>query len=235
LGCSIAKTASKQALLLSVFPELSGAQQDIVVKRTADFCATKGLSRISMTWVSGRDKEDSGKRMNDHSAAERAVNLVLSPPARLEIRSQANWRSLLESAALEVLEAIAGIRLAPSAGSLAEPNGDCTALVGMGGALYGMTIVSCSRQVAARLALLMLGVFKPSSSIVCDGLGEICNMVAESFRSKVFGLAENCNLSPPTVITGKNYLLHTLDSTECFHVELELEGAPLWVSLVVAP
>jgi chemotaxis protein CheX len=104
----------------------------------------------------------------------------------------------------------------------------------MGGALCGMTVISCSGPVASRLALHILGTFKPNPSIICDGLGELCNLVAATFSSKILGLAKSCNLSPPTVITGKDYLVHTLDSAECFHVELELDGAPLLVSVVVA-
>ena len=39
-------------------------------------------------------------------------------------------------------------------------------------------------------------------------IGEICNMLAGTWKGKVPELAANCGLSVPAVITGRDYNLH---------------------------
>src|SRR5271154_1170832 len=93
-----------------------------------------------------------------------------------------NWKSIMECAALEVFELMAGVRLEllPSAG---DPRGEQTAMVGMAGALCGMASVRCSRATAGKLASLMLGGDAASNpSLARDALGELCNMVAGNFK-----------------------------------------------------
>ena len=45
---------------------------------------------------------------------------------------------------------------------------------------------------------------------VQDAIGEICNMLAGSWKSRVPELAADCGLSVPAVITGRDYNLHVL-------------------------
>jgi len=64
-------------------------------------------------------------------------------------------------------------------------------------------------------------------------VGEICNMVAGSFKSKVVSLEDRCMLSVPTVISGDSYELHSLASGERIELPLMFGGEPLWFSLEV--
>jgi chemotaxis protein CheX len=50
--------------------------------------------------------------------------------------------------------------------------------------------------------------FDSLDDIVKDAMGEICNMLAGSWKTKVPDLAANCGLSVPAVITGRDYELH---------------------------
>ena len=50
--------------------------------------------------------------------------------------------------------------------------------------------------------------FETVDEVVKDGIGEICNMLAGAWKSKVPELAANCGLSVPAVITGRDYKLH---------------------------
>jgi chemotaxis protein CheX len=45
-----------------------------------------------------------------------------------------------------------------------------------------------------------------------EALGEVCNMIAGSFKHKVNGLSERCALSPPSVVTEKDYRVHRQES-----------------------
>jgi Chemotaxis phosphatase CheX len=64
-----------------------------------------------------------------------------------------------------------------------------------------------------------------------DTLGELCNMVAGNFKSKISTLADHCMLSVPTVIAGADYAMETSEPTEVVIVPLLFEGLPVWISL----
>ncbi len=145
-----------------------------------------------------------------------------------------SWKSILECASIEVFEMMVGVRPELNSASIGEPRGEQTAMVGMAGALCGMTTLRCGKATASRFAALMLGeaaASDPSSS--GDAIGELCNMVAGNFKSKISTLADHCMLSVPTVITGDSYSMDTSAPTETITVPLLFEGQPIWVSLLI--
>jgi chemotaxis protein CheX len=90
----------------------------------------------------------------------------------------------------------------------AEPE-SVTAVVGFGGLLSGACLFKSSCAAAMKIAAYMTGMeFEEVDDTVQDGIGEICNMLAGAWKGKVPGLAANCGLSIPTVITGRDYNLH---------------------------
>jgi len=148
------------------------------------------------------------------------------------VHFDASWKSIMECAAVEVFELMAGVRLELLA-SPGEPCGEQTAMVGMAGALCGMTSVRCSRTTAGKLAALMLGGdVATNPSMARDALGELCNMVAGNFKAKISNLADHCMLSVPTVITGDNYSMDAVPPTEGLTLALVFEGEPIFVTLI---
>lgn len=84
-----------------------------------------------------------------------------------------------------------------------------TAIVGFAGAMTGTCILRVSQAGARRMIGSMLGtVFAQVDATVVDGLGEVCNMVAGGWKSRVPSLAAGCLLSIPTVILGEAQSLH---------------------------
>jgi chemotaxis protein CheX len=84
-----------------------------------------------------------------------------------------------------------------------------TGVVGFGGLLSGACVFRCGAHDAMRVAALMTGMeFTGIDDTVKDGIGEICNMLAGAWKSKVPNLAANCGLSVPAVISGHDYDLH---------------------------
>jgi chemotaxis protein CheX len=84
-----------------------------------------------------------------------------------------------------------------------------TAVVGFGGILTGACVFRCGADAARQIAGRMAGMeFSAVDDIVKDAIGEICNMLAGTWKSKVPDLAANCGLSVPAVITGSDYRLH---------------------------
>lgn len=141
---------------------------------------------------------------------------------------------MLECAALEVFELMAGVRLTVDPAPCETQHGEETAMVGMAGALCGMMTLRCSRALSVRLASCMLGGDGASSaSTARDALGELCNMIAGNFKGKISQLADQCMLSVPTVITGENYSLSTVDPSDGITITLLLGGEPIWISLII--
>jgi chemotaxis protein CheX len=143
-----------------------------------------------------------------------------------------NWKTIMECAVLEVFELMANAHLELDPASAEEPHGDQTAMVGMAGALCGMTTLRCSKGTSVKFASLMLGQEAASTpSTARDALGELCNMIAGNFKSKVSNLADHCMLSVPTVITGDNYSMEMAEPNLGVTVALKFEGEPVWVTL----
>jgi chemotaxis protein CheX len=94
--------------------------------------------------------------------------------------------------------------------------------------------VRCDGKAAALMASKMLGVeLDKVGPEMPDALGEVCNMIAGNFKNKITGLADGCMLSPPTVITGSDYTLHSHANSPAFEVRLLFESMPLIISLLI--
>ena len=143
-----------------------------------------------------------------------------------------NWISLIEVSAREVFELMLSSRLTLPESSPDPSSLGMTAMVGLAGQLCGLISVRCNEKAAALMTSKMLGV--PLDKVgpeVSDALGEICNMVAGNFKNKIAGLGDGCMLSPPTVITGTDYDLHSLSDSPGLEVKLLFEGLPIVITL----
>jgi chemotaxis protein CheX len=146
--------------------------------------------------------------------------------------SREAWLPMLEVATREVFELMLGCQLSVSA-TPEEAIPDVTAMVGLAGQLSGVLSVCCSGKAAALMTSKMLGVeLDKVGPEMSDALGEVCNMVAGNFKNKIAGLAEGCMLSPPTVITGSDYSLHSLGDSP-LEVRFLFEGIPIVISLQI--
>jgi len=144
-----------------------------------------------------------------------------------------NWVPVLDTAAREVFELMLGCQLTVSATAEETPM-DVTAMVGLAGQLCGMLSVRCQGKAAAVMTSKMLGM--PLDKVgpeVADALGEVCNMVAGNFKNKIAGLAEACMLSPPTVITGSDYDLHSMSDSPAVEIRMLFESMPIVISLQI--
>jgi chemotaxis protein CheX len=147
--------------------------------------------------------------------------------------SHENWIPLLDIAAKEVFELMLGCQLTASA-TTEETNMDVTAMVGLAGQLCGVLSVRCEQKAAALMTSKMLGVaLDKVGPEVGDALGEVCNMVAGNFKNKIAGLAEGCLLSPPTVITGSDYNLHSMANSPAVEIRMLFKSMPIAISLQI--
>jgi chemotaxis protein CheX len=135
------------------------------------------------------------------------------------------WSGRIVEAAQEVFELMVGTRLTVAVAGEQHQTG-ITAMLGLAGAPCGVFSVRCSWEAAAMISGRMLG-SKPeelSAEQVCDGLGEICNMVAGSMKSRLRDAGAGCMMSTPTVVRGVDYEVRCLACDCCFSMVMEFDG-----------
>lgn len=144
-----------------------------------------------------------------------------------------NWIPLLEMATREVFELMLSCQLIPEP-SIDESGMDVTSMVGLAGQLCGVITVRCHENAAILMASKMLGLpVEKVGQDFSDAVGEVCNMVAGNFKNKIAGLSNGCLLSPPSVITGSDYNLHSLTESPGLQVRMLFENLPVIITLQI--
>jgi chemotaxis protein CheX len=151
----------------------------------------------------------------------------------------AEMRRHLQSVVQEVFSIMVGesVELTDEETSLGIPN--ITALVGLTGKFDGAVSVRCEMETARLITARMLGLGRNLPSMLnnavhdgstTDAVGEICNMIAGAFKTRVCSESERCLLSIPSVIIGTDYQFRVLAATDRVELNFMLEGLPLWIS-----
>jgi chemotaxis protein CheX len=145
-----------------------------------------------------------------------------------------SWAPLLGLSAQEVFSMMLGGELSIAPEPFSGEGLDVTSMVGLAGSVCGLLTLRCTAKSAALIAAKMLGtdgaIADPES---WDAVGEVCNMVAGNFKTKIAGIGDSCELSVPTVIVGANYSLHALADDCTIEVSLMFEGLPVILSLKI--
>ena len=151
------------------------------------------------------------------------------------VADRTQWAAILRETAVEVFSTMVGVTvLFPGDAVLPRPAG-ITAMVGIAGRLSATVSLRCSLQSATSIASHMLGVpVEEAAAQKSDALGEICNIVAGSFKAKI-GHGESCVLSVPTVVIGTNYRICSLRDDLRIEVPLLYEGESTLISLDIRP
>jgi chemotaxis protein CheX len=101
------------------------------------------------------------------------------------------------------------VSVAPSTSAADHETRTLTAVIGLAGALSGAYTVLVSAEAAMQMTACMAGMEVTTvDETVIDGLGEITNMLAGAWKSKISCLNAACLLSVPTVVTGTQYEVH---------------------------
>jgi chemotaxis protein CheX len=140
----------------------------------------------------------------------------------------------LDASVEEVFHLMLGVDCRRYSGpvEIAEPE-SVTAVVGFGGMLSGACVYKSGASAAIKVAAHMTGMeFTEVDDTVKDGIGEICNMLAGSWKSKVPGLAANTGLSVPAVITGRDYFLHVQAPEFKLHHVYKFDDASFEVTII---
>ena len=115
----------------------------------------------------------------------------------------------LDACVEEVFETMLGVRCEHAERPAAADAESVTAVVGFGGVLSGACVFRTGGAASLKIAARMTGMeFGEIDDTVKDAIGEICNMLAGSWKGRLPQLSANTGLSVPAVITGSNYRLH---------------------------
>jgi chemotaxis protein CheX len=115
----------------------------------------------------------------------------------------------LDSSVDEVFHMMMGSPCLPTDRMPAEEPETITAVVGFGGLLSGACVFRSGASAALVIAEKLTGMeFSEIDDTVKDAIGEVCNMLAGTWKARVPDLAAKCGLSIPAVITGKSYHIH---------------------------
>lgn len=143
-----------------------------------------------------------------------------------------DWREELAKATCEVFEIMVGTSLTLPTEPWPPFIPDFAAMVGIAGSLCGLVSLRTTADCARRITAKMLGDDEVGAAEAAqDAFGEVCNMIAGSFKGRISGLADGCALSVPTVIYGRDFTLLSLARGEHYEVTFSFEDKLLTVSL----
>jgi chemotaxis protein CheX len=143
---------------------------------------------------------------------------------------KSEWINYTHASLHEVFGMMLGMKITPCEDAAVVSQ--ITSIVGLAGSLCGLFSIRCSRESGAKMAEKMLGTPECDSQIL-DALGEICNMLAGSFKSRIPGIADTCMLSIPTTIDGADYHIHALGSGQRFEILVKCDEELMQVILQV--
>jgi len=139
----------------------------------------------------------------------------------------------LDASVDEVFHLMLGVHCRREAVVAAPEPESVSAVVGFGGLLSGACVFRTPGSAALKIAARMTGMeFGEIDDTVKDAIGEICNILAGSWKGKVPDLAAHCGLSVPAVITGRDYNLHVQAPEFRLHHAYRFEDAAFDVTIV---
>jgi chemotaxis protein CheX len=145
---------------------------------------------------------------------------------------QQSWTMHLAESAREVFETMLGSSIELQGGAKPLYAGEVTAVVGLAGVLSGNFMVRCSQRGLQKMGECMLG-GPVSQAEAIDAMGEVCNMLAGSWKRRITELADGCMFSVPTVVIGSSYQVHSPDSQNLMEQRFVFGDEPVSIQLQV--
>lgn len=114
---------------------------------------------------------------------------------------QPEWIARLDSAVSEVFEMMLARDCSPA--DRAEASAPCiSARILFSGVIDGECVLFASESVARVTAEALLGIpSEPGDPMAGDAIGELCNMIAGGWKSKLGSDEAGCAISPPRIAT----------------------------------
>lgn len=139
----------------------------------------------------------------------------------------------LDASVGEVFLMMLGVTCASTEDTVIDEEETITAVIGFGGLLSGACVFRSGASTALTIAGRLTGMeFAEIDGTVKDAIGEICNMLAGTWKGRVPELSANCGLSIPAVITGSNYHIHVQAPEFRLHRTYRFEDSEFAVTII---
>lgn len=122
---------------------------------------------------------------------------------------------LMDETVCEVFQVQLGIEIAACTPPISMDNKtnrrhEQTALIGFAGIISGLCEIRLSvhASIVVTEAMLPGTPVSEDSDLICDAIGELCNLLAGGWKNRLPELGAHCSLTIPTVIAGDQYQVH---------------------------
>ena len=136
-----------------------------------------------------------------------------------QITVSATSPQLLDETVEEVFSMMLGATVSACNAAVEPTNAPVTltSVIGLAGNLSGAFTLVMDEAAAKRVASTMLGIeVTEVEGDACDAVGEITNILAGTWKSKIPAFHAGCLLSVPTVVKGTQYDIHRRSTN--FHI-----------------
>jgi len=109
---------------------------------------------------------------------------------------------------------------------------DITAIIGFSGRRRGSVIMSMTNEIAQQAVGGMLGVdFEEINSDVCDGVGELVNVIAGSAKTKLQVMDIDFDLSIPNTVVGQNHQIKVSSGARSTHFDFATSAGAFFIEV----
>lgn len=164
---------------------------------------------------------------------------MASPVAAVDLESSGSMIETLRACTRDVFGTMVGISLAegtPLDGDALRPHSNVVGQIGFGGSRSGLVVFYATFDGAAsitRALLAMDATDVPSRAEIADAIGEITNMVAGSFRTRMASAGDTWAISIPTVTMGSDFYMTPLSDGRRTMLPFRMADHEIFVELVV--
>lgn len=142
----------------------------------------------------------------------------------------------IAAATQDVFRTMLGSDAVPGAARLEEggvgPTEGVVALVGLTGPLVGTGSVTCTPNLACKLAAhMMMAEYDSVDNDVLDAVGEVANMIVGSLKTSIEDQCGAMWLSVPTVVYGRNFTTRSMGRHNWSVVPFTCDGEDMQVHM----
>ncbi|BCS33551.1 hypothetical protein TBR22_A27780 [Luteitalea sp. TBR-22] len=164
---------------------------------------------------------------------------MASPAAAADAQSSVPMIETLRACTIDVFGTMVGTALAegtPLDGDALRPQSNVVGQIGFGGSRSGLVVFYATFAGAGFITRMLLGLdeqTEPSKPEVADAIGEITNMIAGSFRTRMATDGDAWAISIPTVTMGSDFYMTPLTDGRRTMLPFRMQDHEIFVELVI--
>lgn len=144
---------------------------------------------------------------------------------------------VLVGATTDVFETMIFRQLTPREtvwGHVTRPKSQIVGTVGFAGSATGLVAFHASMAAARDITTAMIGIELDEDSLP-DAIGEVTNMIAGAFRTRMAAFQDAWAISVPTVTVGSDFYIKPISTGDRVIVGFAMDAHELFVELIITP